>query len=85
MQKTTLYLPETLGPEIEAVARSLGVSKAEYMRQTLERAVREDLKNRKPRRRRSYTLLPSGQRRAMTLEEMDDAIYESIKRRVSKR
>lgn len=84
MHKTTLYLPETLEHEIDAAARALGLSKAEFMRQSLERAVRQT--NQKRPRREPYPKLPSsGRGRGMTLEEMDQALYESIKRRVSKR
>ena len=83
MHKTTLYLPEVLEHEIDALARARGVSKAEFMRQGLERIVAE-AKEKRPRRE-PYPLLPAGRRRAHTPEEMDQAIYESIKRRVSKR
>lgn len=84
MHKTTLYLPETLEHEIDAAARALGMSKAEFMRQSLERGVAQ-AKSKRPRRK-PYVKLPSrGRGRGMTLEEMDQAIYESIKRRVSKR
>lgn len=84
MHKTTLYLPETLEHEIDAAARALGLSKAEFMRQSLERAVSQT-KQKRPRRE-PYPKLPSrGRGRGMTLEEMDQAIYESVKRRASKR
>ncbi|GAA1671975.1 hypothetical protein GCM10009830_17660 [Glycomyces endophyticus] len=83
MHKTTLYLPEDLEHDIDAAARALGVSKAEFMRRSLERSV-ADAKQKRPRRD-PYLVLPTGRRRARSMEEIDDAIYESVKRRASKR
>lgn len=84
MHKTTLYLPEQLELAVDAEARALGMSKAEYMRDAIERRTTETRQSRK-RRRKPYTMLTGGPERPRTMEEIDDAIYESMKRRVSKR
>lgn len=83
MHKTTLYIPETLEPRIEASARILGLSKAEFMRRAIEQVAAETEAAQRPRRR-SYTLLPAG-RGPLTVEEMKEAIVESMARRASKR
>lgn len=82
MRKTTLYLSEELEAEIEAAARRLGVSKAEFVRRAAKRLASE-VRSDRPLRSRPYPVLAGGRRRS--LEEMDEAIYQSIKRRVSKR
>ncbi|MFB9660624.1 CopG family transcriptional regulator [Glycomyces mayteni] len=79
-KKSTVYLDERADLRLEAEARRRGVSKAELMRIFLDEG-----------------LLRSGEReplpplpkfssgRAMTVEEMDEAIYQSMKRRAEKR
>jgi Arc/MetJ-type ribon-helix-helix transcriptional regulator len=83
MHKTTVYLPEELKLAVEASAKSLGISQAEFMRCAIKRLA-DEAKVIRRRRRRSYTLLPAGSG-SLTVEEMDEAMCRSMRRRASKR
>ena len=79
-RKSTIYLDEEADLRLEAEARRLGASKAELIRrfidQGLLRTTEEEPLPPLPKYR-------SG--RPLTVEEMDEAIYESMRRRSMKR
>lgn len=80
MLKTTVYLPESLDARLAAEARAIGASKAELIRRAVERLLSESVR---PRRSTDLPVFASGQVR--TPEEMDDAVYASIKERATRR
>lgn len=84
MHKTTLYLSDELEHDIAIAARQLGISRSEFLRRAAARLAAET-RRRRPERREPYTVLPPRKNGPRTMEEIDDAIYESIKRRVAKR
>ena len=79
-KKSTIYLDEKADLRLEAEARRRGISKAELMRRFLDegllRAADEDPLPPLPK-------FSSGG--PLSVEEMDEAIYQSIRRRSLKR
>lgn len=79
-KKSTVYLDEAADLRLEAVARRVGVPKAELIRRFIDEGlvhIEED---------RSLPPLPKYRSdRPLSVEEMDEAIYQSMKRRSQKR
>ncbi|WP_051393241.1 CopG family transcriptional regulator [Glycomyces arizonensis] len=80
MKKTTVYFPEDLELRLEAEARRTGASQAELIRQAVA-ALLDHVES--ERELKPWPTFNFGG--PMTLEEMDQAIYESIKRKVARR
>ncbi|THV43496.1 CopG family transcriptional regulator [Glycomyces buryatensis] len=79
-KKSTIYLDEAADMRLEAVARKLGASKAELMRRFIDEGL--------IRTGESDPLPPLPKYRSeqpLTVDEMDEAIYQSMKRRAQKR
>lgn len=83
MRKSTVCFPEDLELAIADAARTLGISKAEFIRRAVERVADETMSAAR-RRPRSYKMLPHGTGR-LSVEQMRATIYESMERRASKR
>ncbi|MQM27170.1 ribbon-helix-helix protein, CopG family [Glycomyces albidus] len=80
-KKSTIYLDEAADMRLEAVARKLGSSKAELMRRFIDEGLLRADETEPP-----LPPLPKYRsERALTVEEMDEAIYQSMKRRAQKR
>ncbi|MFF5989864.1 ribbon-helix-helix domain-containing protein [Prauserella flavalba] len=80
MVKTTVYLPDDLEVRLDAEAAATGVSKAELIRRGI--ALLLDSSSR-PKQARSLPVFTSG--RPKTPDELDDAVYEHIKDRSTRR
>ena len=80
MVKTTVYLPEELELRLDAESAATGVSKAELIRKGV--ALLLDGSDR-PKRSQPLPIFRSG--RALSADEMDDAIYDHIKDRSARR
>lgn len=79
MIKTTVYLPEDLDAQLEAEAVATGAPKAALIR----RAIAALLARSEPRQTEPLPVFRSG--RQLTPRQMDDAIYEQIRERASRR
>lgn len=80
-KKSTVYLDEAADLRLEAVARKLGASKAELIRRFIDEGLIRTGESEPP-------LPPLPKYRSdepLTVEEMDEAIYQSMKRRSQKR
>ncbi|MGY0500900.1 ribbon-helix-helix protein, CopG family [Nocardia sp. FBN12] len=80
MIKTTVYLPEEIEVRLDAEAAATGVSKAELIRRGITMLL--DASER-PKLDEPLPVFDSGQSR--TAEEMNDAVYDHIKSRSSRR
>ncbi|WP_081687672.1 ribbon-helix-helix protein, CopG family [Glycomyces tenuis] len=79
-RKNTVYLDEEMELRLAAIARSTGVTKAELIRRYLAKGIEEARREERPKPFPTFKSM-----KPMTVEEMDEAIYQSMKRRVSKR
>lgn len=80
-KKSTVYLDEAADLRLEAVARKLGASKAELIRRFIDEGLIQIGESEPP-----LPPLPKYRsERPLTVEEMDEAIYQSMKRRSQKR
>lgn len=82
MRKTTVYLPDELELELEAETTAIGISKAEFIRQSIAEKIAASSR---PKRDLTLPVFNSGRGRSLTPEEMDDAIYQQIKKKVGRR
>ncbi|GAB3647048.1 CopG family transcriptional regulator [Glycomyces tarimensis] len=80
-KKSTVYLDEAADLRLEAVARRAGVLKAELIRRFID----EGLLQIEKQDRRLPPLPKYRSERPLSVDEMDEAIYESMKRRSLKR
>lgn len=80
MHKTTVYLPEELDAQLAAEARATGSSKAELLREAVKTMLAASSR---PRTRTELPVFRSG--RALTIEEMDDAMLTSMQERAARR
>lgn len=80
MIKTSVYLPEDLETRLDAESAATGVSKAELIRRGI--AMLLDSSGR-PRQARALPVFDS--RRRLSVDDMDQAIYEHIKERAARR
>jgi hypothetical protein len=80
-RKSTVYIEEAADMRLEAAARKLGASKAELIRRFIDEGLLRTGESESP-----LPPLPKYRsERALTVEEMDEAIYQSMKRRSKKR
>jgi hypothetical protein len=80
-KKSTVYLDEAADLRLEAAARKIGASKAELIRRFIDEGLIRTGESEQP-------LPPLPKYRSeqpLTVEEMDEAIYQSMKRRAQKR
>lgn len=80
MVKTTVYLPDELELRLDAEAEASGVSKAELIRRGI--AMLLDNSSR-PKQGKPLPIFHS--KRPLSVDEMDDAIYEHIKEQSARR
>ncbi|MET9513422.1 CopG family transcriptional regulator [Streptomyces flavidovirens] len=80
MIKTTVYLPEELELRLDAESAATGISKAELIRRGIAQLL--DTSSR-PKSAHPLPAFRGG--RLVTVDEMDDAIYEHIKERSARR
>jgi len=80
MTKTTVYLPEELEVRLDAESAATGISKAELIRRGITMLLDGSTR---PKQDQPLPVFHSG--RALSADEMDDAIYDHIKERSARR